>query len=106
MNLKAWYTNSTDNWNTPSSLYEKMMKLGFYDPCPSCPTEDGLTSEWKEKNFVNPPYSNLKAWIIKAIEEAKKNRKKLYCLFLLEQILKASRNYMSMEHTSYLLQED
>lgn len=74
MNLKGWYSHATDNWRTPSSLYNKMLELGYFDPCPIEAKEDGLTIEWKEKNFVNPPYSKLKVWIIKAIEEAKKQK--------------------------------
>lgn len=74
MNLKAWYSSNTDNWATPSKLYEKFIKFGFYDPCPINPTIDGLTSEWKEKNFVNPPYSKLKEWIKKSIVENKKGK--------------------------------
>lgn len=74
MNLKGWYMHESDNWRTPSKLYEKFIKNGWYDPCPINPTKDGLTIEWQQKNFVNPPYSNLKAWIHKAIEEHKKSK--------------------------------
>ena len=74
MNLKGWYMHNSDNWRTPSTLYNKMINLGYYDPCPINPLEDGLQSEWHEKNFVNPPYSRLKEWIIKAISEHKKKR--------------------------------
>lgn len=74
MNLKGWYSKESDNWATPATLYYKMMTLGYYDPCPLYAEEDGLTKEWHEKNFVNPPYSNLKEWIIKAIEEHKKEK--------------------------------
>ena len=72
MNLKGWYLRESDNWATPQSLYKKMMNLGYYDPCPLNPSIDGLNSNWELKNFVNPPYSNLKAWIIKSIEEHQK----------------------------------
>ena len=74
MDLKSWYSKKSDNWATPKKLYERLMNLGYYDPCPLYAKEDGLKSEWKIKNFVNPPYSKLKEWIIKAIEEHKKNK--------------------------------
>lgn len=74
MNLKGWYLKESDNWATPKILYNKMMALGYYDPCPLNSSIDGLNTEWQAKNFVNPPYSKLKEWIIKAIEEHRKNK--------------------------------
>ena len=65
----------TDNYPSPkwlSSLFE-----GFYDPCPlngeGMRSTDGL-GDWKDKNFVNPPYSEKDKWIDKAIEEHKKGK--------------------------------
>ena len=74
MNIEVFYSNNHDNWATPKSLYDKMMTLGYYDPCPLFATHNGLNEEWKDKNFVNPPYSKLKEWIIKSICEAKKGK--------------------------------
>ena len=34
--------------------YEKEQ---FFDPCPVNPQWNGLDIDWKEMNFVNPPYS-------------------------------------------------
>jgi len=49
---------------------------GFYDPCPynDNPQEDGLKAEWKDKTYVNPPYSNPLPWVEKAIEESRKGK--------------------------------
>ena len=80
MNIEVFYSKNTDDWRTPSSLYDKIMRLGYYDPCPYKSSFNGLEIEWKEKNFVNPPYSQLKTWIIKAIEEAKKKTERSYPL--------------------------
>ena len=59
----------TDNW---------LMKTfeDFFDPCPynDNPTVDGLTMDWYDKTFVNPPYSNPLPWVLKAIEESKKGK--------------------------------
>lgn len=77
MSIEVFYSKRTDDWRTPSYLYWKLMKLGYYDPCPYQATFNGLEIEWKQKNFVNPPYSKLKIWIIKAIEEAKKQKEVL-----------------------------
>ena len=37
--------------------YEKEQ---FFDPCPVNPQWNGLDIDWKEMNFVNPPYSREK----------------------------------------------
>ena len=74
MNLKGWYSHESDNWATPRNIYKFYMERGCYDPCPLNSSFDGLSIEWKEQNFVNPPYSQLKKWGIKAIEEHKKGR--------------------------------
>ena len=44
-----------------------------FDPCPlnDNPEVDGLHIDWKDKTFVNPPYSNPLPWVEKAIKEAK-----------------------------------
>ncbi len=63
-----------DNYATD----EKIMKMfnDWYDPCPlnSTPNFDGLSIDWKEKTYVNPPYSKPLDWVIKAIEEHKKGK--------------------------------
>ena len=41
-----------DNWG-----YEKEE---FFDPCPTNPKFNGLDIDWKDLNFVNPPYSRQK----------------------------------------------
>ena len=51
----------------------------WYDPCPFNPDwnpydySDGLMTTWQDKTFVNPPYSNPKPWVEKAILENKVN---------------------------------
>lgn len=74
---KSLLSHNTDNWRTPSAIYKHYINNGYFDPCPynEGPIEvDGLAIEWRDRNFVNPPYSNLKAWTIKALEEYKKGR--------------------------------
>lgn len=72
--------SKSDDWATPKSLYNSFMQGGYYDPCPLFSSFDGLSIEWKEKNFINPPYSDLKKWIDKSIEEAKKGHE---CVLLI-----------------------
>jgi len=58
----------TDDWIL--KIFES-----WYDPCPYNPDwnpydfEDGLIQTWKDKTFVNPPYSNPLPWVEKAISE-------------------------------------
>ncbi|MDR3571773.1 MAG: DNA N-6-adenine-methyltransferase [Candidatus Pacebacteria bacterium] len=49
-----------------------------FDPCPidweHDTHPDGLSIDWKDSNFVNPPYSQTSKWIEKAYEESRKER--------------------------------
>ena len=70
-----------DDWATPSYFYSELNKeFDFnFDPCPymhNTDEWDGLQVDWKERNFINPPYSRkLKdAFVKKAIEESKKGK--------------------------------
>lgn len=78
MNKRMAYINKSksDDWTTPPDLYYKLHdKYDFdFDPCPLNPSFDGLNIEWGARNFVNPPYSQLKAWVKKAYEESLKGK--------------------------------
>lgn len=63
---------SSDIYKTPDWILE--MFPGYFDPCPLSPIEDGLLIEWKDRSYVNPPYSETEAWVGKAIEENKKGK--------------------------------
>lgn len=69
-------TSKRQTWKTPIYIYNELNKeFNFnFDPCPENPTFDGLNIEWKERNFVNPPYKTLKLWIKKSYEEYKKGK--------------------------------
>jgi len=70
-------TSKTDDYATPKDLYEQLNnEFHFdFDPCPLNADFDGLAIIWGGKvNFVNPPYSNLKAWIKKSFEESQKGK--------------------------------
>jgi len=43
----------------------------LFDPCPANPSFNGLTVEWHDYNYCNPPYSKIEPWLKKAFEEAK-----------------------------------
>jgi len=63
-----------DNYHT--DLWLKSIFENWFDPCPYNPewNINGLRMVWQNRTFVNPPYSNPKPWVIKAIEENKKDK--------------------------------
>jgi len=67
-------TKESDSRETPDWLME--LFEGWFDPCPLDinPQVDGLSLDWKDKTYVNPPYSNPSKWVMKAIEENKKGK--------------------------------
>ena len=72
---KVLFSKESDNWSTPKIIYKRYIeKLRYFDPCPLNSAFDGLEIEWKEYNFVNPPYSKIKQFVDKAIEEHKKGK--------------------------------
>ena len=74
MKCEVFLSKNTDDWATPKFIYEQAMAKRMFDPCPLCSLVDGLQIEWGETNFVNPPYSQLKRWIEKSIEQHAKGR--------------------------------
>lgn len=75
-------------WLTPQGLMEELQaKFQFdHDACPYPKPDDydGLTSEWGQSTYVNPPFGSIMhngkkkgptAWMRKAIEEYKKGKK-------------------------------
>lgn len=59
---------------------ELMQLFGdWFDPCELSTHEglracDGLGSDWKDRTFVNPPYSNPLPWVEQAIKENRKGK--------------------------------
>ncbi len=83
--------NGTDQkhyWLTPPKLYAELdAKFRFtFDPCPYPKPDDfdGLTCEWGDSNYVNPPFGSIMhqgkkkgptAWARKAIAESQKGKR-------------------------------
>lgn len=63
-----------DNYATDDRILQ--MFKDWFDPCPLNPNPEinGLTIDWKNKTYVNPPYSKPEVWVDKAIEENKKGK--------------------------------
>ena len=77
----------SNNWATPPITYKNLdLEFNFnFDPCPlNHNTEEwnGLEIDWKERNFINPPYSRKlkEQFVKKAIYESKKGK---LCVMLL-----------------------
>lgn len=73
--MNVHFSSITDNWSTPKDVYDALdaeFKFDF-DPCP-LGGASGLDIEWGKSNFVNPPYSQLKAWCKKSYEEWQKGK--------------------------------
>jgi hypothetical protein len=66
-------------WLTPPTLYSELdAEFHFdYDPCPYPKPDDfdGLTAEWGQSNYVNPPFVGPTAWVRKAITEQRKGKR-------------------------------
>lgn len=75
-------------WLTPPEVYEPLQQeFQFdFDPCPYPRPEgfNGLTCEWGQSNYVNPPFGatiingkkkGQTAWARKAIEECRKGKR-------------------------------
>lgn len=75
-------------WLTPPGLYAELdAEFHFdFDPCPFPvpPGFDGLTCEWGQSNYVNPPFGSIihqgkkkgpTAWVRKAIAEYRKGKR-------------------------------
>ena len=69
--------SKSDDWETPDIVFKiiekefSFSKDQFFDPCPLNYKLDALNIEWNKINFVNPPYSLLKEFISKSIQESK-----------------------------------
>ena len=71
---------------TPDRVFELIKERWGYnrqemfDPCPENHKFDGLGINWKNLNFVNPPYTLLKEFVTKAYVESIKGCKTILLL--------------------------
>lgn len=75
--------NKNDDIGTPKEFYDQLNEIYHFDfdPCPlKCTEFDGLEIDWKESNFVNPPYSKIGLWLRKAIKELEKGKKSVFLI--------------------------
>tara|TARA_Y100001970_G_scaffold73062_1_gene92649 strand:- start:4685 stop:5239 length:555 start_codon:yes stop_codon:yes gene_type:complete len=81
--IKLFSSKKSDNWQTPKWLYDKLNKeFNFdFDPCPLNSTFNGLEVKWGKRNFINPPYSNVKGFLQMAHKELENGNAEI-CVFL------------------------
>lgn len=72
---------------TPEVLMKDLVeRYGIdFDPCPpggvnNVQVWNGLTGEWKQNNYVNPPYNKIKLWLAKAAEEQEKGKTSVFLI--------------------------
>jgi phage N-6-adenine-methyltransferase len=74
--INLFRSRQTDDWATPSWLYDQLdTEFHFdFDPCPLNPQFDGLKVPWFGSIFVNPPYSQVGKFLAKAHQELRAGR--------------------------------
>lgn len=80
------FSHKSDDWSTPKFLYWWYVdRCMYFDPCPLHCDHDALQDDWTEhKNiFINPPFSNIGAFVDKAIKTYSALRGKCSITFLL-----------------------
>lgn len=113
-------------WLTPPELYKQLDdEFHFdFDPCPFPKPEnfDGLTCEWGQSNYVNPPFGSIMhegkkkgmtAWVRKAIIEWQKGKLVVmvypidkWVLMLLKSILGEHGEVRNLGDVKWLATED
>jgi len=75
-------SSKSDEWTTPRDLFDKLNRRFLFTADAAATSEnalccvyytDGLSVSWEgERVYCNPPYSQIKAWAAKFIEESKR----------------------------------
>lgn len=110
-------------WLTPPEIMQPLqMEFDFnFDPCPYPKPDgfDGLTAEWGERNYVNPPFGSVigadgkkkgpTAWARKAIAENEKGKDVVFVYPIdkwVLMLLKAGAEVRNLGDIKWLATED
>lgn len=71
MNTELMFSKRSDDWATPPAFYAQLdQEFAFtFDPCPLHSEVDALSLSWNGSVFINPPYSNIRAFLEKGLAE-------------------------------------
>jgi hypothetical protein len=89
-------TDGDERYTPPEVMLPLEHVFGkLFDPCPKDHYVDGLGIPWGEKNFVNPPYSDIIGWADKAVFEVERGKFVAFlipndCSTLAYKVLKAA----------------
>lgn len=72
------FSSANDSWSTPTKVYQYLNKeFSFdFDPCP-LGANTAFVESWGLRCFVNPPYSDIRRFMEKALTEIKSGRTEL-----------------------------
>lgn len=118
--------NSADGkhyWLTPPEMIAQMREeFNFdFDPCPYPKPKsfDGLTAEWGQSNYVNPPFGSYighdgkkkgpTAWVRKAIKEFRKGKRVVFVYPIdkwVHMLLEAGAEYRNLGDIKWHAIED
>jgi len=72
---RVLFSSLSPHWNTPESIFNELNAEFHFDDDP-CPAGGifGLDRPWGKSSFVNPPYSQIKAWTEKGLAEYKQGK--------------------------------
>lgn len=67
---RALFSSANGCWKTPADFYAALDAEFHFDddPCPEAGMF-GLDRVWGQCSYVNPPYSNIRAWMEKGLAE-------------------------------------
>jgi hypothetical protein len=109
-------------WLTPPEVYQPLNEefVFNFDPCPFPRPDDfdGLTCEWGESNYVNPPFGSIihdgkkkgpTAWVRKALQEQAKG-KRVVLVYPIDKwilmLLEAGAEVRNLKDVRWLATED
>jgi hypothetical protein len=100
-------------WLTPPALLESLqLEFKFdFDACPYPRPEDfdGLTAEWGQSTYVNPPFKGPTAWVRKALAEREKGRDVVFVFPIakwIHMLLKAGAEVRNLGDVKWCAIED
>lgn len=76
MKTNVIYSKNTDNWRTPTKIYEAFIEKNYIDCFKYEAKENEMLNNYYDKKlFINPPFSKMKEvtkWVIKQKENGNK----------------------------------